>query len=63
MVPRHVAAKPQAAGLVQVPLVQGSAEWVVSVVTPAWDRPASTAPHLLELLADAPACGVGAASA
>lgn len=63
VVPRHVAAKPQAAGLVQVPLVQGSPEWVVSVVTPAWDRPASTAPHLLELLADAPACGVGAASA
>ncbi|MGO1335941.1 MAG: hypothetical protein ACTMIZ_12650, partial [Cellulosimicrobium funkei] len=30
--------------------------WVVSVVTGRWDRGASAAPQLLELLADAPAC-------
>ncbi|MDO8108409.1 LysR family transcriptional regulator [Isoptericola sp. b441] len=57
VVPHHVAAKPQAARLVRVSLPdQAAPEWVVSAVTAAWDRAASPAPYLLELLADAPAC-------
>ena len=57
VVPRHVGAKPQARHLVRVPLPErGAPEWVVSVVAAAWDRTTSPAPHLLELLADAPAC-------
>jgi DNA-binding transcriptional LysR family regulator len=55
LVPRHVAAKPQAARLVAVPLVpDGGADWVVSVVTNAGERPDSPAPHLVELLDEAP---------
>ncbi|HWJ84479.1 MAG TPA: LysR family transcriptional regulator [Cellulomonas sp.] len=57
LVPRHVAAKPQAERLVTVALPEaGTPNWVVSVVTGRWDRAASPAPQLLELLADAPAC-------
>jgi DNA-binding transcriptional LysR family regulator len=55
LVPRHVAAKPQAARLVGVPLApDGAADWVVSVVTNPGERPDSPAPHLVELLDDAP---------
>ncbi|WP_277210061.1 LysR family transcriptional regulator [Isoptericola croceus] len=51
VVPRHVAAKPQAARLSAVPLRHDpGAPWVVSVVTVPWDRSGSAAPHLLELL-------------
>ncbi|WP_265523443.1 LysR family transcriptional regulator [Oerskovia flava] len=57
LVPRHVAAKPQAARLVQVAVPEDRApHWVVSVVTGPWDRSASPAPQLLELLEDAAAC-------
>jgi DNA-binding transcriptional LysR family regulator len=57
LVPRHVAAKPQAARLVAVPVApDGASDWVVSVVTGS-ERQDSPAPHLMELLADAPACG------
>ncbi|MFD4991610.1 LysR family transcriptional regulator [Cellulosimicrobium cellulans] len=57
LVPRHVAAKPQAARLVTLALPEGGApSWVVSVVTGRWDSGAPAAPQLLELLADAPAC-------
>ncbi len=56
LVPRHVAAKPQAARLVAVPVLpDGASDWVVSVVTGSWERPDSPAPHLVELLNDAPA--------
>ena len=52
IVPRHVAAKPQAVRLVAVPITaDGAADWVVSLVTNP-DRPDSPSPHLLELLAD-----------
>lgn len=52
VVPRHVAAKPQAARLVPVPVAtDGAADWVVSLVTTP-DRN-SPAPHLTELLSDA----------
>jgi len=53
IVPRHVAAKPQAAQLraLTVPAVTGL-EWTVSVVSSAWDRGEAPAAHLLELLAD-----------
>ena len=55
LVPRHVAAKPQAARLVAVPVApDGAADWVVSVVTNAGERQDSPAPHLVELLDDAP---------
>ncbi|PUB27068.1 DNA-binding transcriptional LysR family regulator [Promicromonospora sp. AC04] len=57
LVPRHVAAKPQAARLVAVPVLpDGAPDWVVSVVTGSSDRADSPAPHLVELLDDAPAC-------
>nr|BFF21232.1 hypothetical protein GCM10025730_47530 [Promicromonospora thailandica] len=51
LVPRHVAAKPQAARLVMVPVEpDGAADWIVSVVTgPGRD---SAAPHFVELLDD-----------
>ncbi|MEV0890393.1 LysR family transcriptional regulator [Promicromonospora sp. NPDC050262] len=52
LVPRHVAAKPQAVRLVAVPVVpDGAADWVVSLVTTP-DRADSPAPHLTELLTD-----------
>jgi DNA-binding transcriptional LysR family regulator len=55
LVPRHVAAKPQAARLVAVPVApDGAGDWVVSMVTSSGERPDSPAPHLAELLDDAP---------
>ncbi|QAY71991.1 LysR family transcriptional regulator [Agromyces protaetiae] len=49
LVPQHVAAKPQAAGLASVQLPASSTpEWVVSAVTAA--APAASAPLLLEIL-------------
>ncbi|WP_432482274.1 LysR family transcriptional regulator [Kineococcus esterisolvens] len=51
MVPRHVAAKPQASRLRVVPLPEEAPERVVSVVSTPRERGASAAPHLLELLA------------
>jgi DNA-binding transcriptional LysR family regulator len=65
LVPRHVAAKPQAARLAVLELPEtGSPSWVVSVVTGGRDHGASAAPQLLELLAGAPACrGADAAPA
>ena len=51
LVPQHIAAKPQAAGLVAVRLPQESTpEWVVSVVSSPTPAAASLAPQLLELL-------------
>ncbi|WP_380174841.1 LysR family transcriptional regulator [Kineococcus sp. DHX-1] len=47
VVPRHVAAKPEAAGLAVLAMPADAPEWVVSVVTSAGSSPA---PHLLELL-------------
>ncbi|GAA2240894.1 LysR substrate-binding domain-containing protein [Promicromonospora sukumoe] len=56
LVPRHVAAKPQAARLVALPVAaDGSADWIVSLVTTP-DRADSPAPHLTELLTEAPSC-------
>lgn len=53
LVPRHVAAKPEAARLHTLELPAGSApEWVVSAVTTTRDRASSPAPQLLELLDD-----------
>ncbi len=56
LVPRHVAAKPQAARPVAVPVApDGAGDWVVSMVTrSSGERPDSPAPHLAELLDDAP---------
>ncbi|RXZ73021.1 LysR family transcriptional regulator [Agromyces albus] len=49
LVPQHVAAKPQAAGLVSVQLPQGSMpQWVVSAITGS--PVAASAPLLLEIL-------------
>ncbi|SDC87721.1 DNA-binding transcriptional regulator, LysR family [Sanguibacter gelidistatuariae] len=57
LVPQHIAAKPQAARLISVAVPEDRApRWVVSVVAGPWDRTTSLAPHLLELLDDAPAC-------
>jgi DNA-binding transcriptional LysR family regulator len=54
MVPRHVAAKPEAAGLRVLPLAEhNNPEWTVSVVSTAWGHADSPAAHLLELLGDA----------
>lgn len=51
LVPQHIAAKPQAAGLVTVRLPQDATpEWVVSVVSNPTPAAASLAPQLLELL-------------
>ncbi|WP_257998377.1 LysR family transcriptional regulator [Zhihengliuella halotolerans] len=62
VVPRHVAAKPQAQGLLMLPLpAAGTPEWTVSVVWGGRERAEAPATHLLELLDDAPACGVDAA--
>lgn len=54
IVPRHVAAKPQATGLrvLNLPEATGSA-WIVSVVSASRDRVEAPSAHLLELLADA----------
>ncbi|SDL78848.1 DNA-binding transcriptional regulator, LysR family [Glycomyces sambucus] len=51
VVPRHVAAKPQAAALRVLPLADEDApQWTVSVVSTAWDQADSPAAHLLDLL-------------
>ncbi|GAB3171030.1 LysR substrate-binding domain-containing protein [Myceligenerans halotolerans] len=56
VVPRHVAAKPQAASLTTVPLRgEVGPDWVVSLVTAPWAAD-SPAPHLVELVRDPPAC-------
>jgi DNA-binding transcriptional LysR family regulator len=48
LVPQHVAAKPQAAGLVAVPLPASAPQWVVSAIT--GEPAAASASLLLELL-------------
>lgn len=62
IVPRHVAAKPQAVSLRMTPLPdEPGLSWTVSVVSPSWDRLGAPASHLLELIADAgcPPAGTG----
>lgn len=61
VVPRHVSNKPQAERLVTVALPSDAPRWEVSVVQSRKAGSESAAPHLLELLSDAPACR-GAAS-
>lgn len=56
IVPRHVSNKPQAERLVAVGLPSDAPRWEVSVVQSRKAGSESAAPHLLELLADAPAC-------
>ncbi|MEU5154006.1 LysR family transcriptional regulator [Glycomyces sp. NPDC021274] len=51
VVPRHVAAKPQASGLRALPMAaEGAPEWTVSAVSSGRDRADSPAAHLLELV-------------
>ncbi|GAB3615653.1 LysR substrate-binding domain-containing protein [Okibacterium endophyticum] len=51
IVPRHVAAKPQAAALKTIPLAEPDAPgWTVSVVSSSWEHTDSPSAHLLELL-------------
>ena len=51
VVPRHVAAKPQANDLRALPIAAEDApEWTVSAVANGWDHADSPAAHLLELL-------------
>jgi DNA-binding transcriptional LysR family regulator len=53
VVPRHVAAKPQASGLRALPIAAEDApEWTVSAVSAARDRADSPAAHLLELVGE-----------
>ncbi|MBG6084430.1 LysR family transcriptional regulator [Zhihengliuella flava] len=57
VVPRHVAMKPQAQGLMMLALPRsGTPEWTVSVVTAGPERAEAPARHLLGLLEGAPAC-------
>ena len=56
IVPRHVSNKPQAERLVTVALPHDAPRWEVSVVQSRRAGADSAAPHLLELVADAPAC-------
>ncbi len=56
IVPRHVSNKPQASRLVSVTLPPDAPRWEVSVVQSRRAGADSAAPHLLELVADAPAC-------
>lgn len=56
MVPRHVANKPQGERLVTVALPSDAPRWEVSVVQSRAAAAQAAVPHLLELLADAPAC-------
>ncbi len=56
MVPRHVANKPQGARLVTVTLPADAPRWEVSVVQSRAAAAQAAVPHLLELLAGAPAC-------
>ena len=53
IVPRHVAAKPQASRLRVLDLPEDSASWKVSVVSPSWDRGGAASAHLLDLVTDA----------
>lgn len=65
LVPRPIAAKPQAQGLVQIPLADPLApRWAVGVATPGADALGTIAGHLLEMVPlRAPAvAGVGAAA-
>jgi DNA-binding transcriptional LysR family regulator len=50
VVPRHVAAKPQANGLRALPMADDAPEWTVSAVASGLDRPDSPAAHFLELV-------------
>ncbi|WP_296667502.1 LysR family transcriptional regulator [Demequina sp.] len=50
VVPRHVAAKPEAQRLVAVPIEGGAGRWTVSAVSAQRERADSPAPHLLALL-------------
>jgi DNA-binding transcriptional LysR family regulator len=50
VVPRHVAAKPEAQALVAVPLEGGGDRWTVSAVWSTRERADSPTPHLLALL-------------
>jgi len=53
IVPRHVAAKPQAARLQTFALAdEPGPVWKVSVVSPAWDRVEAPSAHLLQLVTD-----------
>jgi DNA-binding transcriptional LysR family regulator len=55
LVPRHVADKPQAGGLVAVPLPSAFPSWVVSAITGMHAEPSAS--RLLEILdSDEPAC-------
>jgi len=56
IVPRHVSNKPQASRLVTVALPHDAPRWEVSVVQSRRASANSAAPHLLELVADEPAC-------
>jgi len=56
IVPRHVSNKPQASRLVTVALPHDAPRWEVSVVQARRAGSDSATPHLLELVADAPAC-------
>jgi len=47
IVPQHVASKPQARGLVSLPVPPGVPDWLVSTLVA---RTASLAPRLLEIL-------------
>ncbi len=61
VVPRHVGAKPQAAGLAVVPLRPDAApEWIVSLVAAGWDRADSPAPHFIDLVAEPGAASLSA---
>ncbi len=52
IVPRHIAAKPQAAQLRVLALPADSAVWRVSVISPSWDRGGTPSAHLLDLVSD-----------
>lgn len=56
IVPRHVAFKPQAVRLAMVSLPDDAPRWEVSVVQSRRAAAGSPAPHLIDLLDDAPAC-------
>jgi DNA-binding transcriptional LysR family regulator len=59
VVPRHVAAKPQASSLQVLPLPEGGTpEWIVSVVSAAHGHADSPAAHLLDLVDETPVSGV-----
>ena len=56
IVPRHVSNKPEAARLATVALPNDAPHWEVSVVQSRKAGSESAAPHLMELVADEPAC-------